>query len=145
MQDILQFHNFCRSGNIAAAKAQLRESPVLINSRDPYGETPLTAAAVRGNSEIVEFLLDAGADIDAVTDLESSALIKACVGGQYTCCEVLLHAHLLKDGFETSEFCSRLFKCLELSVRSGNFDIFKLLDSVGFCKLHKKEYFLLFR
>jgi ankyrin repeat protein len=132
MQKILQFHSMCRSDDIVAVKAQLIDSPELINSRDPYGDTPLTVASARGKTSTVQFLLDAGADINAVVTFDSSALMKAIIGGHIACCEVLLKAHLSSDGLDLSQFYLHNQKCVELSVLTGNLSIFKLFHLAGF-------------
>lgn len=54
-------------GNIAMAKMLIEETGANINAYDINGATPLMAAAIGGQSAMVQFLLDRGADINART------------------------------------------------------------------------------
>lgn len=61
-----------KSGNVRAVRDLLADESLDVNCRHDYGWTPLLVAAVNGQTEIVELLLDAGADIN-ITDEYSSA------------------------------------------------------------------------
>lgn len=52
-----------RAGDLAAAKAALEKGAAL-ESKTPYGQTPLYLAAMNGHEEVVRFLLDKGATTD---------------------------------------------------------------------------------
>lgn len=52
-----------RAGDLAAAKAAL-EKGAAIETKTPYGQTPLYLAAMNGHEEVVKFLLDKGATSD---------------------------------------------------------------------------------
>jgi hypothetical protein len=52
-----------RAGDLAAAKAAL-EKGAAIETKTPYGQTPLYLAAMNGHEELVKFLLDKGATTD---------------------------------------------------------------------------------
>ncbi|MBV7328333.1 ankyrin repeat domain-containing protein [Chloroflexi bacterium TSY] len=60
-----QIINAAKSGDAETVKALLNEDPDLVHATGPGGSTPLHHAAWKGYVEIVELLLDAGADIDA--------------------------------------------------------------------------------
>ena len=55
-----------RSGDLAAVKAAI-EGGAALETKTPYGQTPLYLAAMNGHEEVVRFLLDKGASAD-VTD-----------------------------------------------------------------------------
>lgn len=55
-----------REGNIDHVRAELARDPALARTSDETGDTALHQAAGSGHLEIVNVLLDAGADIDAV-------------------------------------------------------------------------------
>jgi len=52
-----------RAGDLAAAKAALEKGAAL-ESKTPYGQTPLYLAAMNGHEEVVRLLLDKGASTD---------------------------------------------------------------------------------
>jgi hypothetical protein len=52
-----------RAGDLAAVKASI-EHGAAIESKTPYGQTPLYLAAMNGHEEVVRFLLEKGASTD---------------------------------------------------------------------------------
>jgi hypothetical protein len=52
-----------RNGDLAAVKAQLEKGAVL-ETKTPYGQTPLYLAAMNGHEEVVQLLLEKGANAD---------------------------------------------------------------------------------
>src|SRR6202023_165802 len=52
-----------RKGDLAAVKALL-DRGVSVNSKSPYGSTPLFFPCDRGHVEIVKLLIDRGADVN---------------------------------------------------------------------------------
>lgn len=67
-------HGAARSGNLARVKKCLADDPKLISLRDGAGRTPLTAAAIAGQKEVVEFLLLQGADVNDKGFMEMTPL-----------------------------------------------------------------------
>jgi ankyrin repeat protein len=57
-------HGAAREGDLARVKKYLAGDPKLVSSRDGAGRTPLTAAAIGGQKEVVVFLLSQGADVN---------------------------------------------------------------------------------
>jgi ankyrin repeat protein len=51
-----------KSGNAARVTALLAEDPALLHARDADGSTPLHCAAWKGHAEVVQVLLEHGAD-----------------------------------------------------------------------------------
>src|SRR5690606_23814801 len=64
----------------------------LANSRDSSGTPPLIHAAAIGSTEIVDTLLQAGADINATNTLKQTALHWAAVKGNETVARNLIKA-----------------------------------------------------
>ncbi len=52
-----------RNGDLSAVK-QLVEKGAAIESKTPYGQTPLYLAAMNGHEDVVRFLVDKGANVD---------------------------------------------------------------------------------
>jgi hypothetical protein len=67
-------HGAARSGNLARVKKYLAVDPKLISLRDGAGRTPLTAATIGGQKEVVEFLLSQGADVNDKGFMEMTPL-----------------------------------------------------------------------
>ena len=62
-----------------------------INARDrQWGETPLHYAAESGHLDIMQVLLEAGADVNARTDHGGTALMSAALQGQAETVKILL-------------------------------------------------------
>ena len=53
-----------KAGDLDALRRMLKAHPGLVVQRMPSGESPLMAALYRGNHEIVEALVNAGAEVD---------------------------------------------------------------------------------
>lgn len=64
----------------------------ICDSRDAHGETALMSAADRGNTSIIELLLEHGADINARNQYGSTALIKAASHGHIDVMKILIQA-----------------------------------------------------
>jgi ankyrin repeat protein/poly(3-hydroxybutyrate) depolymerase len=56
-----------RQGNLAAVRSIVERNPGLVKSADDSGFTPLHIAATAGHVDIIEYLLDRGADLEART------------------------------------------------------------------------------
>lgn len=69
-----------RKGNVTEAKTFLKADPKLANATNADGYTPLILAAYRGNNEVAKFLVESGANIDAVSGM-GTALMASVVKG----------------------------------------------------------------
>ena len=86
-QDLL---DSARKGDLASVKVAL-ENQASIESKTRYGQTPLFLAAMNGHVELVQFLLDKGANVD-VTDTfyKSSAIGFAASRKQFAAIKLML-------------------------------------------------------
>lgn len=58
-------HDAARKGDVKKLKALLQSDPKLVSAKDSNGDTPLHQAALHGQFEAVQALVDAGADVNA--------------------------------------------------------------------------------
>ena len=67
----------CRKGNLTHLKQLVQLKKDTINSKNEYGFSPLIIAVYRDQKEIVQYLLEQGANVDFISG-EGSALMAAC-------------------------------------------------------------------
>lgn len=77
-------------GNLAKIKILLCQNPSLLQCTDKDGYTPLHRACYDNHVEIVEYLLQAGAKIDAKTQDEWQPLHSACCWNNVECIAALI-------------------------------------------------------
>jgi ankyrin repeat protein len=126
-------HGAAREGDLARVKKYLSNDPKLVSSRDGAGRTPLTAAAIGGQREVVVFLLSQGADVNDRGFMEMTPLADMAAGwGQRDdekCTEIaevlLSHGALINaiDGYGTTP----LYRAAE----SGHTQMVRLLLEKG--------------
>lgn len=90
------------------------------------GWTPLIYAAFNGHAEVVGYLLDHGAEIDARADNGFTALIAAARGGHEEAA-----ALLLKRGANPNARDERGETAMDYALRGGNTDLFDRLRAAG--------------
>lgn len=74
-----------KNGDLNTVKTILNDNPELLNSTDPYGNTPLIISCFVRQSfkrypEIAKYLVNLGADVNMVNRQKLTALMKTCVG-----------------------------------------------------------------
>lgn len=65
MSEVSEFFEAVASGNLPGVRELLAMTPSLVNAKDGEGATPLHLAALNGNQELVRFLVEQGADVNA--------------------------------------------------------------------------------
>ncbi len=91
------------------------------------GFTPLILAATAGHADVVEILLDHGAEIEAQSErTKDTPLSLACSGGRYEVVELLLARGANKEHRNVSDYTP-----LSLAASGGYVNIIKLLLSHG--------------
>ncbi|KOC69031.1 Ankyrin repeat domain-containing protein 49 [Habropoda laboriosa] len=78
------------NGDLDKVKKLLTKNPRLLESTDKDGYTPLHRACYGNHVEIVEYLLQSGAQIDAKTNDEWQPLHSACCWNNVECAAVLI-------------------------------------------------------
>ena len=61
-----EVHRAAESGDLARVRALVETDPSVVRLRDPNGRTPLHRAVLTGNLDMVRYLLDHGAEVDAL-------------------------------------------------------------------------------
>lgn len=122
-----------REGDLPAVKAILQNEqakkfinlPVIALSDQSESASPLHVACHYGRTEVVEFLLEQGADVNFITGEGASALFFACCSGHTKIVELLLKK--LKNNADiVSTVCNGTKVLIDASTR-GHFDVVKLL------------------
>lgn len=71
------FVEACEQGNIDFVRAALEHNKSLANARNEYDKTALMRAATEGQKDIVELLIDNGADVNIADECEITPLMWA--------------------------------------------------------------------
>ncbi|XP_036442541.1 DNA-binding protein RFXANK [Colossoma macropomum] len=98
--DNLSIHQFAAHGEISQVKAHLASDISLLNSQDERGFTPLMWAAAFGEIEIVQVLLEKGADPKIFARERESALSLASAGGFADIVSTLLKHEVDVDSYD---------------------------------------------
>lgn len=79
----MDFYIAVTKNDVQTAKRLLKNAPELLNAQDETtnNSLPLYKAATNGNTDMVEFLIENGADVNATDDDGSTALSSAVMGG----------------------------------------------------------------
>jgi ankyrin repeat protein len=83
-------HRAAYKGDLKKVKKIIERDPNQINIKDALGTTPLYLASMQGHTEVVEFLIVHGANIELGNDLGERPLAKAAKFGHYETLKTLL-------------------------------------------------------
>ncbi|XP_067653296.1 ankyrin repeat domain-containing protein 50-like [Haliotis asinina] len=86
----------CLGGNIQLVKYVLSQNNLDINIRMPCWKTPLMLAAENGHNDVVELLVDKGADVSLKVKTGDNVLHIACYGGHLDVVKYLLSLNSIK-------------------------------------------------
>ncbi|MBD3582346.1 ankyrin repeat domain-containing protein [Flavobacterium selenitireducens] len=78
-----------RTGSVEDARKMVASDPKLVNAVNAEGYSPLILACYRSNNEVAKYLLEKGADIDALSGM-GTALMAAVVKGNQEMVRYLL-------------------------------------------------------
>ncbi|XP_072516656.1 DNA-binding protein RFXANK [Salminus brasiliensis] len=98
--DNLSIHQLAAHGEIAQVKMHLGSDLSLLNSQDERGFTPLMWAAAFGEIEMVQFLLEKGADPRSFARERESALSLASALGFADIVNILLEHEVDVDSYD---------------------------------------------
>jgi 7,8-dihydropterin-6-yl-methyl-4-(beta-D-ribofuranosyl)aminobenzene 5'-phosphate synthase len=134
-------HKAAMDGNMEEVKALIAENPDLTDVKDEQGLTPLFYAVIRGHKDVVELLLDRGADVNIQDNIGYSPLYVAAFRGNK---EML--QFLVAKGADPNQKNGMGMTALHDMAAQGQKEIvallvdngadFNLMDSSGFTPLH---------
>ena len=129
---VVQERNRNNPNNYAARFALAKEMPIkLLHCADVSGDTPLTLAAARGNSEAVRLFLqqgpDASADVDRGDKTGITALMRAAGGGFEETCTILLEYGANVDAVDVNAGSTALHR----AALYGQIETAKVLVAAG--------------
>ncbi len=76
-----EVHEAATAGDVAALQTLIENNPDLLTTPDSTGSLPLHLAALRGQLEAVELLVDAGAEVSVGDGDNTTPLVCATIGG----------------------------------------------------------------
>lgn len=91
------FYDMVAKGNVKGVKEVLKFNPKIVDTRYDNGVTPLLVASLNGHSDIVEVLINAGADVDAKDNAGVTPLIAAAYCGHAKTVKKLIEAKASLD------------------------------------------------
>jgi ankyrin repeat protein len=116
-------------GNARCVKFLTQDSLVKLNEKNKDGDTALRVAANNGHQDIVERLIERGADIDATNEKGHTALIGAACQGHLNIVKMLLKEDAKTDITGTDG--NNLKTCAR---SSGNQDVIKAINELDMLK-----------
>lgn len=86
-----EIHTASAKGDIAQVRVMLEANPALLTSEDDMGATPLHWAVLSGNKDLVNYLLDEEADLDARQKAGITPLMVAIGLGRADIAQILIN------------------------------------------------------
>ena len=112
-----------RVNNMDAVKLFLASTDVGVNSQNRFGNTALISAAEKGNVEMVEYLINNGADIEHQNNEGQTAAMKAVKGNRYYVLKIFLDQNI---NLNLSDYSGRTIK--DMAKQSRDKRILKMLN-----------------
>ena len=134
MTDDARLHKLCQEGNLMKIREFVADldqksfDDMLANRKGVFGYTPLHESVASGHSEVLNFLLGRGGDVNCRTKSGYTPLHLAASSGHMGCVKVLLKHNA--DITVTDEYGKTPKQPAELSSKNS---IVKLLRSEGTC------------
>ncbi|MBD3170229.1 MAG: hypothetical protein GF307_12155 [candidate division Zixibacteria bacterium] len=121
-----EIHNVIEEGNLDQVKELLESNPDLINATYNYGQSVMHAAAYSGHIEIVKYLIEKGADVNARSGQNSNPLHGAAYYGHEDIVKLLIENGAEVDNPNAYDYRPMLSACA-----GGHLNIVKMLIDAG--------------
>jgi ankyrin repeat protein len=133
-------------GHIDCAKILLKAKDIDVNVQKPFDDTALTMAAAKGDFEMVQLLLQAGANVNATGAWCCTALINAASGGFQDIVQLLLQIPKININSQSSTGCTALNAAINKDHTAINKDytaiIAMLLAAGADCTIPQEKLYL---
>ncbi|XP_046569293.1 ankyrin repeat domain-containing protein 29-like [Haliotis rubra] len=132
MNDLHKFGNnvlhwACHGGDLETVKLIVSWNLLDVNSRGWDSWTPVMEAAVKGHSDVVEFLVGRGADVSLVDSDGDNVLHCACSGGDLETVKLIVSWNLLDVNARNNDGRTAVY----MARRYGHPRVVKFLVSRG--------------
>jgi uncharacterized protein len=115
-----------RKADITRIRTLLDKNPNLVRARDSSGYTPLHWASIDGNREVVELLIDRGAEVNGRTPYGLTPLHLASRAGKLDTVKLLI-----SRGAEVNALTKDGVSPLREAISSGHEEVSAILRSCG--------------
>ena len=88
---VMDIFDYIKQGALDQIKLILSDAPHLSTQKDARGFTPLIMASYTGHLDIVQYLLETGADINAQDSMGNTALMGICFKGSVDIATLLVN------------------------------------------------------
>lgn len=120
------FFNAIRNGELDKLKLLVNQHPELLDAKDQRGSTALILGAYYNHLEVVEYLLQKGANVDEKDGTGNTALMGVCFKGYKDMAELLM-----KSGADVNTTNAMGSSCLIFAVTFNQLEIAQLLVKHG--------------
>ncbi|XP_046550258.1 ankyrin repeat domain-containing protein 7-like [Haliotis rubra] len=116
-------HWACKGGHVDMFECVLRQYGILMNVQT----SPLIQAALKGNRDIIEFLVSTGSNVSQVDDANNTVLHWACLGGYMAVVKYLVRQGSVDINSRNKDGLTPLMT----TVIKGKEDVFDFLVRMG--------------
>ena len=126
-------HTACREGDLDQLRALVEQNGSDLDARDTYGRTAMHWACEEGHLEVLQYLIESGADIRIPDGVARTPMHWACFGGHLDCVR-----YLRKNGAHINAIdCEQKTPLYLACTTNDNLDVVRYLTREG-ANIHTK-------